>query len=106
MEDVFRGRAACTSADGRSLPVTIPMNGTVNPFAVNVQVSVGGGATQTVGYAGTMAQCGSGGWYYDNAMTPTKITLCPSTCDPLKATMNSKVQLLFGCPTVGPGVPK
>ena len=101
------GAALKTISGAISCDYTIPMNGMINPLSVNVQVSVGGGPQQTIGYAGTMAQCAaSGGWFYDNAQAPTKITLCSQTCDPLKATMNSKVQLIYGCQTVGPGVPK
>jgi hypothetical protein len=49
--------------------------------------------------------CGAtGGWYYDNPAAPTKVTLCPQTCGPLQMTANSKVQVLYGCPRVGPGI--
>jgi hypothetical protein len=83
----------------------IPMNGMVDPLNVNIQVTPGGGMTQQVGYVGSAAMCTAmGGWYYDNPTKPTKVTLCPQTCDPLKATANSKVQVLYGCPRKGPGV--
>jgi hypothetical protein len=77
----------------------------VDPTKVNIQVTPGGGATQSVGHVASATDCTAlGGWYYDNNTKPTKITLCPQTCDPLKMTTNSKVQVLFGCPTQGPGV--
>jgi hypothetical protein len=80
---------------------TIPAG--VDPSKVNIQVTVGGGMTQVVGGVANAAACGAqGGWYYD-AMK-THITLCPQTCDPLKATTGSKVQVLYGCPTKPPGV--
>ncbi len=96
--------AALTKISGQvSCDYTIPM-AAVDPKNVNVQVSLGGGAKQGLPYVGAAAMCTSGGWFYDDPAKPTKITLCPQTCDPLKATMNSSVQVLYGCPTVGPGV--
>jgi hypothetical protein len=73
---------------------------------VNVQVKVGsGGMPQLVGNVGTAAGCmASGGWYYDNPMAPTKITLCAQSCDPLKAAAGSTLQVLIGCATEGPAV--
>jgi von Willebrand factor type A domain len=98
--------AALTTISGAvTCDYVIPTNGQVDPLNVNISVSVGGGGSQVVGYVGSAAMCGAmGGWYYDNPTKPTKVTLCPQTCDPLKATPNSKVQVLYGCPRVGPGV--
>jgi len=79
--------------------------GKVDPMKVNITVTPGAGMTQPVGYVTGAATCAAGGgWYYDNPGTPTKITLCPQTCEPLRMTMGSTVQVLYGCPTVGPGV--
>jgi hypothetical protein len=38
-------------------------------------------------------------WYYDNPPPgiPTKITLCPSACDPLKILTTASVQAVIGC---------
>jgi hypothetical protein len=83
----------------------IPMTSTIDPLNVNIQVTVGAGATTLVGYVGSAASCGpNGGWYYDNPANPTHVTLCPQTCNPLQATPNSKVLVLYGCPRKGPGV--
>ena len=74
---------------------------------VNVRVTPGGGMTREIGYVGSAAMCGAnGGWYYDNPPpgVPTKLTLCPQTCDPLKATPNSKVGVVYGCRQSGPGI--
>jgi len=97
--------ALTTIAGAITCDYVIPTTGMVDPKNVNIQVSVGGGALTSVGYVGTAAMCtANGGWYYDNPAAPTRITLCPQSCDPLKATMGSKVQVLYGCPTIGPGV--
>jgi hypothetical protein len=77
--------------------------GNIDPMRVNVTVTPGGGVPQRVGYVAGTASCGpSGGWYYDNPTKPTKITLCPGTCDPLKMSASGTVQVLYGCPTIGP----
>ena len=54
------------------------------------------------------AQCSKAalGWFYDNdpstAKTPTKISVCPSTCDTLRAATNATIQVQLGCATQSP----
>ena len=39
-----------------------------------------------------------GGWYYDNADTPSSITLCPTSCDTVSlAPSGARVEILYGC---------
>jgi hypothetical protein len=73
---------------------------------VNVQTRVGAtGAPQLPLQVDSAAACGtSPGWYYDvpvvtGGPAPTTITLCPASCDPLKQTPNSQLQVLLGCKT-------
>jgi hypothetical protein len=82
--------AALTTISGAiTCDYVIPM-GTVDPKSVNIQVSVGGGALQGVGYVGSAAMCtAAGGWYYDNRGADEDHA-CPQSCDPLKATMAAK----------------
>jgi hypothetical protein len=56
---------------------------------------------QTIYYVpGGAAACGAkGGWYYDNPNQPTKIFLCPQTCDAVQGSMDGRVDVLFGCDT-------
>jgi len=71
-----------------------------DPRLVNVQTALGQGMTTSLFKVDSAAACGAtGGWYYDNNATPTAIVLCPQTCDPLKATANSGVQVVYGCPS-------
>jgi hypothetical protein len=78
---------------------TIPTTRTIDPNLVNVQITVGGGMMVNVGRVMSMAECGaSGGWFYDNPTAPTQIILCDQSCDPLKMTPGSSVQVLYGCP--------
>jgi hypothetical protein len=84
----------------------VPMTRPIDPNLVNVQITVGmGGMTTGVGKVSDVSACGSlGGWYYDDNTKPTQITLCPSSCDPLKMTVGSGVQILYGCPSVPPAI--
>ncbi len=98
------GAALKTIASTVTCDYVIP-TGNVDPMKVNITVTPGGGTVKPVGYVTGPANCTSaGGWYYDNSAQPTKITLCPQTCDPLKMSTESKVQVLYGCPTKGPGI--
>jgi len=76
---------------------------------VNVQTRVGStGTTNIVGQVPNVGACGTDpGWYFDipvpanpSAPGPTTITLCPASCDPLKMTTGSQLQVLLGCRTV------
>lgn len=70
--------------------------------AVNIRVKVGAsGAEQLISKVDGPSACGAaGGWYYDNNLTPTRITLCPATCSPMLATAGSRLTVLIGCRSV------
>ncbi len=73
--------------------------------AVNVQFTLAGGTPQTLPYS---ADCSNAkGWRYDSATAPTKITLCQTACDDVKATAGteSKLDVVLGCKTEG-GTPR
>jgi hypothetical protein len=58
-------------------------------------------------YVRTPDQCTKSnlGWYYDidpKAGTPTKILVCPSTCDTLQASRAASIEIKLGCATVAP----
>jgi len=38
------------------------------------------------------------GWHYDNQANPTKVLMCPQTCQKVQATVNASVSVIFGCP--------
>jgi hypothetical protein len=80
----------------------IPTTSTALDFnAVDVQTKIGDTApTVTLKYVTSAAECTTTpAWYYDTPPpgTPTKITLCPSACEPLKGLDTASVQVVIGC---------
>jgi len=94
-------RAAKLSCE---LALPTPASGTLDPTAVNVEIS--SGATRTlVPKVANAGACGAGvGWYYDNDAAPTKVILCPAACDLANAAVGvdkpGRIDVLFGCKTV------
>jgi hypothetical protein len=69
---------------------------------VNVEYTAAG-ATQSVFHVGAAQECGAdGGWYYDDNAAPTRLLVCPSTCEAFKADISARLDVLFGCATKGP----
>jgi hypothetical protein len=74
-----------------------PAGETLDVSKVNVQFTSGG----TVSPLDYDAACASGkGWHYDNESAPTKILICPSSCDTLRSA-GGKLDIVFGCETRG-----
>lgn len=72
-----------------------------DPTRVNVELSAPGGAPLALGSVPLATDCGAaGGWFYDDALAPTIVNACPSTCELLRAEPETRVDLLFGCATV------
>lgn len=96
---VATARVAC------ELPIPAPDAGTVDPSLVNVRVTDGTNAPLTVPKVNDEPACAGGeGWYYDAPTAPTKVFLCPKSCEAAQAkgtgTTLPKVEVLFGCATV------
>jgi hypothetical protein len=68
---------------------------------VNVEVSLDGGSPEPIGYVNSPAECSSvaDGWYYDDPSDPSKISVCPDTCDAMQGAANASVSIKFGCAT-------
>jgi Mg-chelatase subunit ChlD len=97
--DTIRGAAlAC------DFTIPPPKDGMLDFSKVNVRYTPTGGAAGELPYVRSMAGCDPtrGGWYYDvdPAMgKPTRVLVCPSTCQQFKKDGSAKVDLLFGCAT-------
>lgn len=85
-----------------ALPKAMP--GTqLDPNKVNVEFVPPGAATGVTIPGVMMSTCGpGGGWYYDNPNAPTKINLCPATCDMATMMTGSSINISVGCATVHP----
>lgn len=83
-----------------------PDGGSLDPTLVNVEFTANG-STQKLGYVASPGDCANvqGGWYYDNPSAPTKVLVCPQTCQVIQGVPNAEVQILFGCASE-PAVPK
>jgi hypothetical protein len=87
-----------------------PAGEKLDPKKVNVHYTPPSGAGEDILYVGSATSCGAdGGWYYDDATTPTRVISCPSTCTHLRdgraGGTNPKIEVLFGCETKVP-IPK
>lgn len=88
--------------------IPLPAPGETLDFGkVNVEFTSGGSGTKLY-YVGDASQCNpqTGGWYYDvdpqTGGTPTKILVCPGTCDVFKVTTGGQVDIKLGCATEVP----
>lgn len=78
-----------------------PQGEALDPKKVNVNYTPSGQAEMPILFVSAPGDCGvKGGWYYDDPNAPTKIVMCPTTCDTLKADTTGKIDVLFGCETV------
>jgi hypothetical protein len=77
-----------------------PDGKTIQKDHVNVSFTTGG-ATQLLANVPTGAECDAagGGWYYDDATTPTRILSCPQTCTAIQSVTDASVHVLVGCAT-------
>ncbi len=94
-------RASRVSCD---LVIPAPPDGQVlDPQRINVEI-VGAMSTTRLGNVRGADACGAtGGWYYDNAAAPTRVILCPSSCEAAQEEVHrgsAEVRVLFGCQTI------
>lgn len=102
-----RARVSPGTSDGNVETVTHPCEWRVppppagtpfDPNIINLTFTPKGGSLETLLYVVSSSACTSGGgWYYDDPVNPATILACPSTCDTIKATPDSRVEVFFGC---------
>jgi Mg-chelatase subunit ChlD len=77
-------------------------SGKLDYFMVNV-VYVEGDERTNLPYVGQLDRCDpvQGGWYYDDGagVAPTRILVCPSTCEAFQSSTGS-LQIALGCATI------
>jgi Mg-chelatase subunit ChlD len=85
-----------------AMPETDGNGNPIDPTKVNVSYTPAGSGTETsIGQVADAASCTEqvGGWYYDDPVKPTQVTLCPSTCTAIQGDELAKVSIEFGCAT-------
>jgi hypothetical protein len=76
--------------------------GEIDTDRVNILFTPGptaGGEPETIALNYDCSGDGEG-WHYDNPSSPTKILLCPTTCERVRADLEASIQILLGCETV------
>ncbi|MFO0612922.1 MAG: vWA domain-containing protein [Polyangiaceae bacterium] len=96
--------AALQAIQGKAIACEIaipePTTGELDPNKVNVSYTPGGGSETTIGHVTSAQACGSSSaWYYDDPVNPTKIILCPDTCDTVQGDGEAKLNIVLGCDT-------
>jgi hypothetical protein len=83
--------------------IPMPQMGSLDYSKVNVRATGAAGPRDLL-YVGSAARCNptTGGWYYDvdPAMgKPTRVLICPASCQALQMDSSLRVDLVFGCAT-------
>jgi hypothetical protein len=74
--------------------------GSIDAHLVNLELKIGANTPIPIGNVSSSTEClTADGWYFDNALMPTSMQLCPASCDAIQVPRSS-VQVLYGCPTV------
>lgn len=71
---------------------------------VNVELTAAG-ELDALPKVDNRAACRGAGWYYDSDETaeedtPTRVVLCPTSCEAAKASTAERVDVVLGCPTI------
>jgi hypothetical protein len=76
--------------------------GTFDRDNVNIRWSVDNDQT-TLLRVENQADCRADGWYFDNPSAPQRLIACEQTCEEIKTSDSSKIDILLGCATIVPG---
>jgi hypothetical protein len=76
----------------------------LDPKKVNVEYDDGTGL-ETIGHVFAQSDCAQvgNGWYYDDELDPTTISMCPFTCNRFWEAEEASIDIVFGCGTVPAG---
>jgi hypothetical protein len=101
--------AAFDQIRGAALPCELMLPaasgaGALDYLKVNVTWKAGSGVTETVPYVESANRCDStrGGWYYDvdpMTGTPSRIIICPTSCQSFQRDPSGDVSYAIGCKT-------
>jgi hypothetical protein len=93
---------AASVVTGSRLSCEVPMPktdaGIVDPRNVSMEIITRPGSPpQRLGNVGSSTNCGNGGWYFDQPSAPTKLILCPNTCQAAQSAANPRINVLIAC---------
>jgi len=81
-----------------------PPGATLDHGQVNLSYATSQCNYQPLYYVDTATHCGpTGGWYYDDPALPSRVKLCPSSCD-IVSQPNVSMRFSVGCRTLPPPV--
>jgi hypothetical protein len=93
-----------TSKLSCELAIPTPTTGTLDPAKINVTIGDHDHPIYVPGVADAAACAGGDGWYYDAPQQPTRVILCPASCDAAQQSIGpgrpGEVDVLFGCQTI------
>lgn len=92
--------AALNAIRGSAVSCDLELNGGgfFDPNDVTVLYTPGGSSSPApLAQVNNAQSCGNG-WYFDNPVNPSKVTLCPSTCMQIQSDLAAKIEVSIGCP--------
>lgn len=99
LDEIRNGVISCEY----TLPVPPPSEGVLDLESVSLEFTAGkNDAPVTIRKVADASKCGAttGGYYYDDPDTPSRVVLCPASCTQVRGgTLDAKVDLVFGCIT-------
>ena len=116
-QDADTVSASSTEPAAVRVPTVRTIEALTRPIAASVQVTgsfvaketsdvapeAAGRVVETFVNVGSQLKCGqasSKGWYYDDPVNPTTISLCSGACSNVQASAMGQVDLVFGCTTL------
>jgi hypothetical protein len=96
---------ALAKVRGQALSCDFPLpdGADIDPLDVNIQRTTATGETITLVNVKQKADCDDvdrPAWYYDDREHPTRVFLCPVTCDDVVSDVQSRIEIVVGCATV------
>lgn len=78
-----------------------PVGETLDPNKVNVALTDASGDEHLLGHVDAVADCAAveHGWYYNDAVNPSAVLVCPQTCAWIQGLVEAKIEIFFGCET-------
>jgi len=85
--------------DRLACELSLPAGATADPSTLVVQLTPSGAGPRPLTQVTDPSKCGSipDAWYYDDNAKPTKVVLCPSTCQATSTDVGAKLSALVGC---------